>query len=251
MTYSIVARDPVTGHLGVAVASRFFAVGGIVPHIRGGIGAVATQAFVNPLNGVDGLAMLAEGIAPDDIVEKLSARDEGRENRQFHLIDRKGRNAAFTGARCIDWAGHIVRDNVSVAGNMLAGPQVVDETMSVYQNGAGKPFAERLLDAMQAGDEAGGDKRGKQSAALVIHRDQDYPWLSIRADDHADPLAELRRLHAVAKERYLHVAETMATRANPSGMLDRTEIDEKIVALEKVRIAEGRPTASFGTPLEV
>lgn len=251
MTYSIVARDSETGHFGIAVASRFFAVGGIVPHIRGGVGAVATQAFVNPLNGVDGLAMLAEGIAPDDIVEKLSARDEGRENRQFHLIDRKGRNAAFTGAKCIDWAGHLVRDNVSVAGNMLAGPQVIDETMSAYENSAGKPFAERLLDAMQAGEEAGGDKRGKQSAALVIYRDQDYAWLSIRADDHADPLAELRRLHAVAQERYLHVAETMATRANPSGMLDRAEIDEKIIALEKARLAEGRSTASFGTPLKV
>lgn len=251
MTYSIVAREPETGHLGIAVASRFFAVGGMVPHVRGGIGAVATQAFVNPLNGVDGLAMLAEGIAPDDTVKKLNARDEGRENRQFHLIDGKGRNAAFTGAKCIDWAGHLVRDNVSVAGNMLAGPQVVDETMTAYERGVGKPFAERLLDAMQSGETAGGDKRGRQSAALVIYRDQDYPWLSIRADDHADPLAELWRLYAVAKERYLHVVETMATRADPSGMLDRTAIDEKIVALEKARIAEGRPSASFGTPLKV
>ena len=119
---------------------------------------------------------------------KLTARDEGRENRQFHLIDNEGRNAAFTGAKCIDWAGHLVGDNVSVAGNMLAGPQVVAETMAAYENGAGKPFAERLLEAMQAGEKAGGDKRGKQSAALVIYRDQDYPWLSIRADDHADPL---------------------------------------------------------------
>jgi uncharacterized Ntn-hydrolase superfamily protein len=184
-------------------------------------------------------------------VTRLNIRDEGRENRQFHLIDKEGRNAAFTGAKCIDWAGHLVRDNVSVAGNMLAGPEVVDETMAVYESGAGKPFAERLLEAMQAGEGVGGDKRGKQSAALVIYRDQDYPWLSIRADDHADPLRELRRLCAVAQERYLHVAETMATRANPCGMLDRTEIDEKIVALEKARIAEGRPSASFGTPLKV
>jgi uncharacterized Ntn-hydrolase superfamily protein len=251
MTYSIVAREPETGRFGITVASRFFAVGGIVPHIRGAIGAVATQSFVNPLNGVDGLAMLAEGITPDNIVKKLNARDEGRENRQFHLIDNEGRNAAFTGAKCIDWAGHLVGDNVSVAGNMLAGPQVVDETMAAYENGAGKPFAERLLEAMQAGEKAGGDKRGKQSAALVIYRAQDYPWLSIRADDHADPLGELWRLLAVAKERYLHVVETMATRANPSGMLDRTEIDEKIVALERARIAEGRPSASFGTPLKL
>jgi uncharacterized Ntn-hydrolase superfamily protein len=251
MTYSIVARDPQTGHFGIAVASRFFAVGGIVQHIRGAIGAVATQSFVNPLNGVDGLAMLAAGIAPDEMVTKLNIRDEGRENRQCHLIDTEGRNAAFTGAKCIDWAGHLVRDNVSVAGNMLAEPQVIDKTMASYENATGKPFAERLLEAMEAGEGVGGDKRRKQSAALVIYRDQDYPWLSIRADDHADPLGELRRLYAVAKERYLHVVETMATRAIPSGMLDRTEIDETIVALEKARIAEGRPSASLGTPLKV
>jgi uncharacterized Ntn-hydrolase superfamily protein len=250
MTWSIVARDPDTGHLGVAVASRFFAVGGIVPHIRGGIGAVATQAFVNPLYGVDGLAMLAAGKAPEEIVAALAARDAGHGQRQFHLIDGQGRNAAFTGAKCIDWAGHLIDDNVSVAGNMLTGPEVVAKTLATYKETAGKPLVERLLEAMQAGEDAGGDKRGRQSAALVVYRDQDYAWLSIRADDHPDPLAELRRLHAVAQERYLHVAETMATRQNPNGMIDRREIDEKIAALEAARIAEGRPSASFATPLK-
>lgn len=250
MTYSIVARDPDTGHLGIAVASRFFAVGGIVPHIRGGIGAVATQAFVNPLNGIDGLAMLRAGQAPEAIVAELAARDEGRSQRQFHLIDSAGQNAAFTGEKCIDWAGHLVAENVSVAGNMLAGPEVIAATLATYQKTAGKPLAERLLEAMQAGEDSGGDKRGKQSAALVIYRDQDYAWLNIRADDHTDPLAELRRLYAVASERYLYVAETMATRQNPSGMIDRREIDAKIAAVEATRIAEGRPSASFATPLK-
>lgn len=250
MTYSIVARDPSTGHLGIAVASRFFAVGGIVPHIRGGIGAVATQAFVNPLNGVDGLGMLAAAQAPEAIVAELAARDDGRDQRQFHMIDATGRNAAFTGEKCIDWAGHLVAGNVSVAGNMLAGAEVIAATLAAYQKTAGKPLAERLLEAMQAGEDAGGDKRGKQSAALVIYRDQDYAWLNIRADDHTDPLAELRRLYAVASERYLYVAETMATRQNPSGMIDRREIDAKIAAVEAARIAEGRPSASFATPLK-
>ena len=250
MTYSIVARDPSTGHLGIAVASRFFAVGGIVPHVRGGIGAAATQAFVNPLNGVDGLAMLGAGQAPEAIVAELAARDDGRDQRQFHMIDATGRNAAFTGEKCIDWAGHLIADNVSVAGNMLAGPEVIAATLATYQKTAGKPLAERLLEAMQAGENAGGDKRGKQSAALVIYRDQDYAWLNIRADDHTDPLAELRRLYAVASERYLYVAETMATRQNPSGMIDRREIDAKIAAVEATRIAEGRPSASFATPLK-
>ena len=116
MTWSIVARDPATGHLGVAVASRFFAVGGIVPHVRGGVGAVATQAFVNPLYGVDGLAALAAGKEPKAVVAELTARDEGRDQRQMHLIDAQGRNAAFTGEKCIDWAGHLVEEDISVAG---------------------------------------------------------------------------------------------------------------------------------------
>ncbi|WP_416064919.1 DUF1028 domain-containing protein [Rhizobium sp. ZK1] len=250
MTWSIVARDPKTGYLGSAVATRFFAVGGLVPHVRGGIGAVATQAFVNPLYGTDGVALIAEGKAPDEIIAELTARDAGRDQRQLHLIDAAGRNAAFTGTKCIDWAGHLVDDNVSVAGNMLAGPEVVAQTLAAYKKTMDKPFIERLLEAMQAGEDAGGDKRGKQSAALLVHRDQDYPWLSIRADDHPDPLAELRRLYAVAQERYMHVAETMATKANPNGMIDRREIDEKIAALEAARIAEGRPSASFATPLK-
>jgi uncharacterized Ntn-hydrolase superfamily protein len=250
MTWSIVARDPDTGYLGIDVATRFFAVGGLVPHIRGGIGAAATQAFVSPLYGTDGLALLATGKAPDEIIAELTARDAGRDQRQLHLINAEGRNAAFTGAKCIDWAGHLLNDNVSVAGNILAGPQVVAETLATYKKAMDKPFIERLLESMQAGEDAGGDKRGKQSAALLVHRDQDYPWLSIRAADHPDPLAELRQLYAVAQERYMHVAETMATKANPNGMIDRREIDERIAALEAARIAEGRPSASLATPLK-
>ncbi|AYG63019.1 DUF1028 domain-containing protein [Rhizobium jaguaris] len=247
MTWSIVTREPETGHLAIAVATRFFAVGNIVPNIRGGIGAVATQAFSSPLYGIDGLAMLAAGHMPEEIIRTLTARDEGREQRQFHMIDSNGNNAAFTGAKCIDWAGHLIDENVSVAGNMLAGPQVIAKSLSTFKKTQGMPLAERLLEAMRAGEDAGGDKRGKQSAALVIYRDQDYAWLNIRVDDSADPLTELERLYAVAQERYLHVAETTPTRQNPSGMIDRREIDEKIAALEAARIAEGRPSASFAT----
>lgn len=252
MTWSIVARDPETGHLGIAVASRFFSVGCAVPHIRGRVGAIATQAFVSPLYGTDGLKLLDEGMAPAKIIETLTARDDGHRQRQMHLIDADGRNAAYTGENCIDWAGHLVDENVSVAGNMLAGPEVIAETLRVYKTRAaeGAPLAERFLDAMDAGEKAGGDKRGKQSAAIVIYRDQDYPWLRLHADDHADPLAELSRLYTVAQERYLHVAETMPTRENPHGMIDRRVIDEKIAALEAARLAEGRPSASFATPLK-
>jgi uncharacterized Ntn-hydrolase superfamily protein len=244
MTYSIVARDAETGHLGVAVASRFFAVGAIVPHIRGRVGAIATQAFVSPLYGTEGLKLLERGMAPQAIVETLTAQDAGQRNRQLHLIDAQGRNAAFTGADCVDWAGHLLADGVSVAGNMLEGPEVIASTLAVYQASMHLPLAERLLAAMQAGEDAGGDKRGKQSASLTVYRDQDYAWLDIRADDDPDPLTELRRLYAVAQERYLHVAETMPTRENPSGMIDRSPIDARIAALEAERRAKGIPSAS-------
>lgn len=244
MTYSIVGRDPATGHFGIAVASRFFAVGCAVPFLKGQVGAVATQAFVNPTYGPDALRLLKAGAPPDAIIPILMERDDGHANRQFHLIDAQGRNAAFTGDNCVDWCGHLVADGVSVAGNMLEGPAVIGDTLAAYKNAMDKPLAERLLIAMQAGEDAGGDKRGKQSACLVTYRDQDYPWLDIRADDHADPLDELRRLYAVAQERFLHVAETMPTRENPHGMVDRRAIDDTIARLEAERIAAGRPTAS-------
>jgi len=247
MTYSIVARDPSTGHLGVAVASRFFAVGGLVPHVRGGLGAIATQAFISPIYGTDGLEMLKAGKTPQQVIETVTSRDAGCQQRQLHLVDAEGRNAAFTGEKCIDWAGHIVDEGVSVAGNMLAGPQVLAEALAAYKASAAKPLVERLFDAMQAGEDAGGDKRGRQSAALVVYRDQDFPWLDIRTDDHSDPLGELRRLHEVARERYLYVAETMPTRANLDGMIDRTVIDQQIESYELERRKAGRASASFAS----
>lgn len=149
---------------------------------------------------------------------------------------------------CVDWAGHLVADNVSVAGNMLAGQQVVAETLAAYQANAGKPMTDRLLTAMQAGEDAGGDKRGRQSAALIVYRDQDYAPLDIRADDHDDPLAELRRLYTVAQELYLLVVETMATRDNPDGMIDRREIDDRISALYVERAKRKPISASLSTP---
>ncbi|MGF0537448.1 DUF1028 domain-containing protein [Agrobacterium sp. ES01] len=250
MTWSIVARDPASGYLGIAVASRFFAAGAVVSHIRGGIGAIATQAFINPTYGIDGLELLDRGYQLTEILCRLTSRDDGSAQRQLHLIDAQGHNHAFTGELCMDWAGHIVSQDVSVAGNMLVGPQVIEATLDAYQANAELPFAERLLMAMDAGEAEGGDKRGRQSAALKIHRDQDYPWLDLRVDDHAEPLVELRRLHAVAQERFVYIADTMPTRLNPHGMIDRREIDTKISELEAKRIAEGIASASFATPLK-
>lgn len=250
MTFSIVARDEETGHYGVAVASRFFAAGAVVPHLTGGVGAIATQALVSPIYGTDGLALLRTGASAQDVIGTVVARDEGSHSRQIHLIDAEGRAAAFTGEKCIDWCGHLIEDHVTAAGNMLAGPQVLDAAMETYQANMALPLEERLLTAMEAAEAAGGDKRGRQSAALKIVHEQDHPWLDIRADDHGDPLAELRRLHAVAQERYLHFAELMPTRENIHGLLDRTEIDRKIAYLEAERKKAGRSSASFATSVD-
>lgn len=249
MTYSIVAKDPATGQYGVAVASRFFAVGALVPHIRSGRGAVATQAFVNPLWGMDGADRLAAGEAAETVLADLVAGDKGAALRQIHMIDAEGRGAAHTGADCTGWCGHLVGEGVSVAGNMLTGEAVVSATLAAYETHADLPFASRLMTAMEAGERAGGDKRGRQSAALRIHRDAPYPWLDLRSDDHADPLAELRRLFDVAHERYLHFSEALPTRENPHGLTDRTGLDAAIAREEARRKAEGRPSRSFATPL--
>ena len=150
-------------------------------------------------------------------------------------MDQTGTFAAYTGAACIDWCGHEVREAFSVAGNMLAGPVVVADTVRVYEARSDLPFARRLIAAMQAGEAAGGDKRGKQSAALLVHDGEDYPLYDLRVDDHADPLAELARLHAVARERWVHFRRWMPTRGHPSGLTDRTGLDELIAR----SIAEG------------
>jgi uncharacterized Ntn-hydrolase superfamily protein len=237
MTWSIVARDPATGAFGIAVTTKFFAVGALVPYLRAGVGAVATQALVNPLYGSRGIALLEDELPAAAVVRRLIEADDGRETRQVHILDREGRNAAHTGADCIPWAGHTLRDGFSVAGNMLAGPAVIADTAAAYERHAALPFAERLIAALDAGQAAGGDKRGKQSAALAIHSAEDYPDLSIRVDDHPEPLAELRRLYEESRRVYEPYRQFMPTRANPSGIWDRAVINEAIAraqaALEK------------------
>src|SRR6267154_3134745 len=200
MTWSIIARDDLTGQFGIAVATRFFAVGARVPHIAAGLGGIATQALTNPYYGIDGLKLLREGRKPSDIVETLIAADSGRESRQLHIMDAGGRVASYTGSECVDWCGHVEGDGFSIAGNMLAGPRVLDDTAKAYAANNTHPFARRLIAAMKAGEAAGGDKRGKQSAALVIYGDEEWPDLDLRVDDHADPIPELERLEKVSRE---------------------------------------------------
>ena len=228
MTWSIVARDPESGAFGVAVATRFFAVGALCPHADGGVGALATQALINPLFGVRGLRMLRDRIPAQAVLDALIASDPGESVRQLHLQDAQGRIAVHTGRDCIDWCGHRVREGFSVAGNMLAGPQVIEETARVYEASRTLPFARRLIEALAAGEAAGGDKRGRQSAALRIHGTEEYPELDLRVDDHADPLAELARLERVSRERFVHFARFFATRDQPAGVWDRAVIERAI-----------------------
>jgi uncharacterized Ntn-hydrolase superfamily protein len=228
MTWSIIARDAITGEFGIAVATRFFAVGALVPHIAPGIGAIATQALVNPYYGIDGLKLLCAGRAPCDVLETLIAADAGHDSRQVHVMDAGGRIAAYTGNACVDWCGHIKGDGFSIAGNMLAGGRVLDDTAKAYVANEKLPFAQRLIAAVRAGEAAGGDKRGKQSAALLIHGDEEWPALDLRVDDHADPLAELERLEQVSRERWVHFRTYLPSRGNPAGVTDRETIDRGI-----------------------
>ena len=230
MTWSIIACDKATGQIGIAVATRFFAVGARVPYIAARLGGLATQALVNPYYGIDGIKLLREGKRPRDIVDILLASDSGRESRQLHIIDAEGRIAAHTGKECVDWCGHLAGDGFSIAGNMLAGAAVPDETAKAYVANATLPFARRLLAAMRAGEAAGGDKRGKQSAALVIHDEEEWSALDLRVDDHADPLSELERLERVSRERWVHFRKFVPTRKNPAGITDRATIDAGIEA---------------------
>jgi uncharacterized Ntn-hydrolase superfamily protein len=234
MTWSIVARDA-SGALGIAIASKFFAVGALCPAIRTGKGALSTQALMNPLYARDGLALLDAGHSAAAAIERITAADSGRDSRQVHMVDAQGSTHAHTGSNCIDWCGHVAGEGYSVAGNMLAGPQVLEATVAAFVASRGRPLGERLLAAMAAGDAAGGDKRGKQAAALRLHGDDDYPRLDLRVDDHAEPIDELRRLYDKSFERFQPFIACLASSRDPVGVLHRDEIEARIEASLQAR----------------
>lgn len=235
MTFSIIARDEETNRIGVAVASKFFAVGARSIAIKTGVGAVASQARFNPYYGPRGLALMAAGASAEEAVRLLTTGDEGRHLRQVHMMDRRGLFAAHTGSDCIVWCGHICKPAFSVAGNTLAGAGVLEAMAASYEANSEMPFARRLIAAMQAGEAAGGDTRGRQSAALVVHDAEDYSLLDLRADDHADPLAEIARLEAVARQSWVHFRRVLPGADNTAGVLDSAELRAKIAS----SIAEG------------
>ncbi|WP_433169004.1 DUF1028 domain-containing protein [Kribbella sp. CA-247076] len=200
MTFSIVAFDRDSGSWGIAVASKFLAVGAVVPWGRAGAGAVATQAMANLSYGPDGLELLGDGVGADQVVAELTGADEEREHRQVGVVDADGRGASFTGSLCMDWAGGQAGDGFAIQGNILAGPQVVAAMADAWREQPGEPFERRLVAALSAGDEAGGDRRGRQSAALRVWRaGAAYGGvldlaIDLRVDDHRAPIEELSRL---------------------------------------------------------
>jgi uncharacterized Ntn-hydrolase superfamily protein len=238
MTWSILMRDPATGEVGVAVASRFLAVGALCPRIEGGIGVAASQALVNPYLAGDALARLRSGEAPEAALAALVTADAGRATRQLHVLAADGRAAAHTGADCVGWCGHLAGPDVSTAGNMLAGPAVLEATLAAALSSAGLPLAERLLLAMEAGEAAGGDERGRQSAAMQVASADPVPDLDLRVDDHPDPLAELRRLHGVWRGYLRHFRRFLPGRDHP-GVFDRTVIQAAIARAQAEDVPSG------------
>lgn len=217
MTYSLVARDHKTGKFGVATATGLLAVGALVPHVMGGVGAVATQGYsTNPFYGPDGLALLHQGLSAKDTVHRLTQGDEGRDSRQLIVLDRAGDTAGWTGAGNIDEKRHICRSSCAVAGNMLANAGIVEVMADTYLKNEDAPFCERLLGALKAGADMGGDLRRQQSAALLIAGDEGYATIDLRVDDHADPVKELMRLSRLAQEpRFTAFMNRIPTRSAP------------------------------------
>jgi uncharacterized Ntn-hydrolase superfamily protein len=219
-TFSVVAHDVATGTCGVAVSSRFPAIGALSVFAHAEAGAVATQALINPLLGADALELLRSHSAEEALRRVLDA-DPDADSRQVAVVDREGRAAAHTGAQAHPWCGHRVGDGYAVAGNILTGADTLDAMAERFEAGAGERMDRRLLGALEAGQAAGGDRRGRQSAALYVHTGHPYPHLDLRVDEHPDPVAELRRIHGVAERELLPFVEAMPTRAHPAGRFER------------------------------
>ena len=220
MTWSICAHDPETGAFAVIVATCNLAVGASCPHVRAGVGAVSTQSITNRYLGAAVLDAMERGLSAEAALRSALAGDEGRSLRQLHAIDAQGRSAAWTGANCVEWCGDAGRPGGSFAGNMLAGPEGLAAPAAAFEAAAGLPLAERMLRAMEAGDAAGGDRRGKQSAALVLTTTEDFPDINLRVDDHAEPIVELRRLFTLWAETGAGRIANAPRRADPAGLID-------------------------------
>jgi uncharacterized Ntn-hydrolase superfamily protein len=199
MTFSIVAHCPRTGQLGVAVSTAVPAVGSMCPYVKPGVGAVSTQSWVNPYLAIETLRLMERGESAPAALQAVLAGDEARDLRQIGVVDAQGRAACWSGALCTEWFGHVMDDHFAVQGNMLVGEATVSSMAAAYREAATRDLVERLLLAMEAGQAAGGDKRGRQSASLTVYAEEDYALLDLRVDEHPDPVAELRRIHGIAR----------------------------------------------------
>ncbi|MFI7604404.1 DUF1028 domain-containing protein [Micromonospora sp. NPDC049366] len=217
MTFSIAARCPRTGQLGVGALTARPAVGKLVAYVSAGAGAVATQATPNPFLAYDGLPLLAEGRPPGDVLAELLARDPGREVRQVGMVDREGRSYAHTGSRALYWAGHRTGPGYAAQGNRLVGPEILAEIVRVFEESRDLDLAERLVLAIEAGEGAGGDRHGARSATVTVVADQPYPLWDVRVDDADHPARELRRLHGVFRDEVVPTIRGLPSRDDPMG----------------------------------
>ncbi len=216
-TFSIVVYERATGMFGVAASTRFPAVGVLVPYARPGVGAMAVQARTNPLLGYDGLDLLERDHSAGEALEILLNTDPEPEKRQVSIVDCEGNAAAHTGSQTDGWCGHVIRDGYVVAGNLLVGEATILAMATAYEASATETLPERLVRALEAGQEAGGDRRGKQSAAIRVVEGQPYPYLDLRVDEHPEPVSELRRVYEVARVEMLPFIEALPTRKNQRG----------------------------------
>lgn len=218
-TFSIAAHDPASGMFGICVSTRVPAVGAICPYARAGVGAVVTQARANPLFGIDGLDLLEKSYGAEVTLEMLLHLDQEPERRQLIVSDSQGHPAAYTGAGTDPWRGDLTGENYAVAGNLLVGEETITSMAEAFETSEGEWFTERLVRALEAGQAAGGDRRGKQSAAIYVVHTEPYPYLDLRVDEHPDPVAELRRIYEIVKVDLMPLVERLPTRANPEGDL--------------------------------
>lgn len=226
MTFSITARCEKTGQLGIGISTKVIAVGARCIFAKARVGAIASQSFSNPYLGLNGLTYLEEGLNASEVLEKVLSEDPSTEVRQVSIVDHYGNVAVHTGEECVEWTGHQVGENFSAAGNMLVGEDTIREMARAFEENAHLEFSNRLLTALEAGQQAGGDKRGRQSAALLIVEEEDYPLLDLRVDEHENPVKELRRIYEMAQEELVPRMKTLPTKENPSGINDLTHAKE-------------------------
>lgn len=224
-TFSIVAHCPRTHMLGVAVSTAVPAVGAMCPYVKAGVGAVSTQSWVNPYLAIAALDLMQAGRSAPDALNAVLANDDAKDLRQIGIVDAAGRAAAWSGKSCTRWFGHIVEEHFAVQGNMLIGAETIAAMAKAFRDSVAQDLAERLLLALEAGQAAGGDKRGKQSAALRVHDTEDYALLDLRVDEHPQPVAELRRVYTIAKQQLLPFVQGMPKRGAPAGALPASVSD--------------------------